>query len=157
FRSLAKPFLYQKDMFTVVPKLNLEFNEKPILFKEIYQKGNKERLLTDFSKKIWDLRKYTDVGFEDINLREFNKPNLHFGKKFIFKNKVMNTITSKDDCVLFDEPRHKSTLENILGGSFPKDYNFLKVKHQYLIGMSVPPLMVAKIAEQIYIQWLSKI
>src|SRR5690606_22303593 len=86
-KDLAKPFLYQKDMFTVVPKLNLEFNEKPILFKEIYQKGNKERLLTDFSKKIWDLRKYTDVGFEDINLREFNKPNLHFGKKFIFKNK----------------------------------------------------------------------
>ena len=42
-------------------------------------------------------------------------------------------------------------------GSFPLDYEFLKNKHQYLIGMSVPPLMMARIAEQIQMQWLSKI
>ena len=33
------------------------------------------------------------------------------------------------------------------------DYNFLKVKPHYLIVMSVPPLMIAKISEQIYEQW----
>lgn len=156
-KDLATKFLYQKDMFTEVPKLDLVFNEKEIPFKFIYEKNNKDRLLTDFSKNIWELRKKGDVGFEDINLREFNKPNLHFNKKFIYLDKVMNTITGKDDCVLFDEPRHRGNLENIKGGSFPKDYNFLNVKPHYLIGMSVPPLMTAKIAEQIYKQWLSKL
>ena len=40
------------------------------------------------------------------------------------------------------------------GGSYPKDYNFLKLKPEYLIGMSVPPVVMANISEQIYLQWL---
>ena len=132
----------------------MEFNEEEILFEQIFIENNKDRLLTEFSKEIWNLRKFGDIGFEDINLREFNKPNLHFNKKFIYKNKVANTITGKDDCVLFDEPRHKGNLENILCGSFPQDYNFLKVKPHYLIGMSVPPVVMAQISLQIHLQWL---
>jgi hypothetical protein len=34
---------------------------------------------------------------------------------------------------------------------------FLDNKYGYLIGMSVPPVMTAQIAHQIYLQWLSKI
>ena len=153
-KDLANKFLYYKDMFTEIPKIEMEFNEEEILFEQIFIENNKDRLLTEFSKEIWNLRKFGDIGFEDINLREFNKPNLHFNKKFIYKNKVANTITGKDDCVLFDEPRHKSNLENILCGSFPQDYNFLKVKPHYLIGMSVPPVVMAQISTKIYDQWL---
>jgi DNA (cytosine-5)-methyltransferase 1 len=40
--------------------------------------------------------------------------------------------------------------------SYPIDYEF-EFDPYYLIGMSVPPLMTAKIAEQVYNQWLSKI
>ena len=153
-KDLANKFIYYKDMFTEIPKIEMEFNEEEILFEQIFIENNKDRLLTEFSKEIWNLRKFGDIGFEDINLREFNKPNLHFNKKFIYKNKVANTITGKDDCVLFDEPRHKSNLENILCGSFPQDYNFLKVKPHYLIGMSVPPVVMAQISTKIYDQWL---
>ncbi len=42
-------------------------------------------------------------------------------------------------------------------GSYPLDYNFKGVEPKYLIGMSVPPVMTAQIANQIWIQWLSKI
>ena len=42
-------------------------------------------------------------------------------------------------------------------GSYPQDYNFLKLKPHYLIGMSVPPVMTAQIASNIFEQWLSKI
>ncbi len=46
-------------------------------------------------------------------------------------------------------------------GSFPLDYNFCndtsKSAAKYLIGMSVPPVMTAKISTQIYSQWLSKL
>lgn len=39
-------------------------------------------------------------------------------------------------------------------GTFPMDYNFEKVDVKYLIGMSVPPVMMAQIAYEIYLQWL---
>jgi DNA (cytosine-5)-methyltransferase 1 len=50
-----------------------------------------------------------------------------------------------------------SKLEFTFAGAFPKDYNFLNIDIQYLIGMSVPPVMTAQIATEIYNQWLSKI
>jgi len=37
------------------------------------------------------------------------------------------------------------------------DYNFKGVSVKYLIGMSVPPIMMAQIATEIYNQWFSKI
>ena len=43
------------------------------------------------------------------------------------------------------------------GGSFPTDYNFNGNSINYIVGMSVPPIMMAKIALQIYEQWLSKL
>jgi DNA (cytosine-5)-methyltransferase 1 len=45
----------------------------------------------------------------------------------------------------------------MLGGTYPTDYDFKGNKPQYLIGMSVPPVMTAQIATQIYEQWLSKL
>ena len=41
--------------------------------------------------------------------------------------------------------------------SFPQDYDFGTQKPEYVCGMSVPPIMIAQIAHQIYEQWLSKI
>jgi DNA (cytosine-5)-methyltransferase 1 len=40
-------------------------------------------------------------------------------------------------------------------GSYPLDYNFKNIKPNYLIGMSVPPVMTAQIAHQIYLQWFT--
>jgi hypothetical protein len=40
-----------------------------------------------------------------------------------------------------------------LFGTYPLDYNFKTVEPKYLIGMSVPPVMTAQIAHQIYLQW----
>jgi DNA (cytosine-5)-methyltransferase 1 len=42
-------------------------------------------------------------------------------------------------------------------GTYPLDYDFKGIEPKYLIGMSVPPLMCAQIANQIWEQWLSKI
>lgn len=42
-------------------------------------------------------------------------------------------------------------------GTYPMDYNFKGLNVKYLIGMSVPPVMTAQIANQIKIQWLDKI
>lgn len=41
--------------------------------------------------------------------------------------------------------------------SFPLDYDFGSQKPHYICGMSVPPIMIAQIATQVYEQWLTKI
>lgn len=155
-KDLADPFLVQKDMFTVVPELKLEFNEAEILFKEIFHDYT-DRPLSENMRKIWELRNVGDGDFEHINKREFNKPNLNFNHKFIYMDSSnINTITATDQCVLFDYPRYRNFDELCEGGTYPKDYDFIKNKPEYLIGMSVPPVMTAQIATEIYNQWISK-
>ena len=39
-------------------------------------------------------------------------------------------------------------------GTYPIDYNFQGNKPQYLIGMSVPPVMTAQVATRVFEQWL---
>ena len=144
-------------MFTEVPKLHLEFNEKEIPFKEIY-KNYTDRPLSVNMRKIWDLRKFGDGDFEHINKREFNKPNINFNHKFIYSDSIkINTITAGDNCVLFDEPRYRNFDELCSSGSYPIDYDFNGNKPEYLIGMSVPPVMTAQVATEVFKQWISKI
>lgn len=144
-------------LFDDFPLLDLVFFEDLITFDKVYEPNNKERMLTEFSTELWEKREFGDSSFEQINERVHNKSNLHFNKKFLYKHKVANTITGKDDCVLFDEPRHRSKLENLRCSSFPLDYDFLENKEYYLMGMSVPPLMIAQIVSRIYDQWLQNI
>jgi len=157
-KDIATPFLEQFDMFHVAPKINLEFNEPKIIFKEFKEKNNNEYPISNFYKTLWDKRINGDADFSNINARERNKPNTGFGTNFLYENNVCGTLTSKKDCYcLFDEPRYTSDFEAKCIGTYPQDYNFVGTKIEYLIGMSVPPIMTAQIATRIYDQWLSKI
>lgn len=154
-KDLAKPFLEWKDMFTEMPKLNLEFKETKIKFKEFIDGNGRD--LSENMKIVWEQRKEGDAAMDAAYMREHNKVK-YFSQGFLYKDKVCKTITSHEDSlVLFDYPKYTSKDEVCKIGTFPLDYNFLKNKPHYIIGMSVPPLMTGKIAEQIYKQWLSKI
>ena len=153
-KDLAKPFLHQKDMFTQVPKLELHFNEKEIPFNEIYEKGNKERMLTGNALDLWNDRIDTDIDLDNISTRR-GRPNYMFNYKFLKLSKVCNTIIGNDNCCLYEEPRYRSKNELCKCGTYPVDYDFIKNKPEYLIGMSVPPIMTAQIATEIYNQWLN--
>lgn len=157
-KNIAQPFLEQIDMFHLGPKIDLNFNEEKIPFKKFKQKNNNEYPLSDFYKTLWDERKDGDDSFANINDRVRGKPNTGFGTNFLYDNNVCGTLTTKKDCYcLFDEPRYLSDFETKCVGTFPQDYNFLNNKPQYLIGMSVPPVMIAQIANKIYDEWLSKL
>ena len=155
-KDLAKPFLYFKDMFTETPKLILKFNDKKILFKDVYT-NYKDRGLSERMSYVWSKRKEGDVKFSCILGRIENRPNSYFAYNLIYSNKVPNTLIANDLNVLFDECRHYNKTETCKIGSFPLDYNFLSNKPYYLVGMSVPPLMTAKIALEVYNQWLNKL
>jgi DNA (cytosine-5)-methyltransferase 1 len=129
-KDLAKPFLHFADMFTEVPKLELNFKEPEIPIKH-FAKG--------VAKK--ETQNYSESRFGDVML-DLNKPS--------------NTIATDINRYWLDENTliDKDTVSLI--GSYPLDYNHLDFNNQqYLIGMSVPPVMTAQIANQIYKQWLS--
>ena len=66
-----------------------------------------------------------------------------------------NTLTTKMDSFFhWNEKRYLTAYEWKLIGSYPMDYSFKSDSAaKYMIGMSVPPLMMHKISEQIYKQW----
>lgn len=144
------------DLFTHAPKLNLRFNEPKILFQEIYDGLGKE--ITPHVRKAWDKRGVTDNQLSKSKERAEMKIS-QFNTVYAKKNKVLNTLTAMgfNNYVLFDEPKYISLTEFIKASTFPKDYDFGKIDPGYLMGMSVPPLMTARIANEIYNQWLVKI
>ena len=130
--DLAKPFLYNSDMFTVSPYLNLEFNEKKIPIK-IFAKGKDKRMTQNYSQN-----RYGDV------MLDLNKPS--------------QTIATDINRYWLDENTLLDDKSISLIGSYPLDYNYLDFNNpQYLIGMSVPPVMMAQVATKIHEQWLTKL
>ncbi len=160
-KDLAEPFLYQQDMFTINPKLEMIFKEREILFKEIKEPNgiiNKNNKLANSEKIRWDIRIKGDNSLADCDFRLRGK-NSFFNQSFIYDDKVLQTLTATKIGwnILFDEPRKCTDKEFCYGGSYPLDYNFIQNEPGYLIGMSVPPVMTAQIATRIYDQWLSKL
>jgi DNA (cytosine-5)-methyltransferase 1 len=135
-----------------MPKLNISFNEPPVNFGSVKTKGC-EYPLNNKMLRYWENRKHTDLDIANIAGRIDNRINSFFNHKFIKDDKVSNTITSGDLCTLYSEPRYRNDSEVLLCGSFPLDYNFKSTKIKYLIGMSVPPVMTAQVAHQVYLQW----
>jgi len=136
-------------------KLRMMFNEKPVYFKEITGAMGKPNSPHDNS--IWELRKRGDLDFSHTLTRN-GKQATNWNSKYIYGDKVCNTIASSSGSKLieFEHPFHLSDDKLKQIGSFPSDYNFNGIRPKYLIGMSVPPVMIAQIANQIKLQWLDK-
>lgn len=144
------------DLFGNEPILGLEFNESKIIFKEVFKNYN-DRPLSDHYQEFWKNRLFGDVDFSFSSARMGRNKNAQFQYKYIYMDKVSNTIIAGEQCVLFDYPRYRNFIELCRCGSYPQDYNFIKNKPHYLIGMSVPPIMMAQIATRIKEQWFDKI
>jgi DNA (cytosine-5)-methyltransferase 1 len=133
------------------PKLELKFNEEAIVFGEFEQTiGNEEKLTPD-QLKWWQLCKKGNT-FSSVHPKGhwFNAYKLDW-------NSVFPTLTaSGGNAEPFhpEIPRKINSIEYCCGGTYPLDYNFKKIEPKYLIGMSVPPVMTAQIATEIYNQWL---
>lgn len=128
-----------------LPKLKLEFNEKPILFKEVDEGNIVHKPLTEGFLKDWD------------NTKEGESFGKFKSNKKVNSGDVSSTIASGTYKFHYKYKRELSDIEYKKIGSYPLDYNFKDIQPKYLIGMSVPPVMTAQISNQIYIQWLSKI
>ena len=156
-KDLAECLPQNKTLFFEdFPLLDLVFFEELIPFHKVF-KDYTDRPLSEHYMNFWNIRKYGDVDFSNSSERMGKNPNAQFQYKYLYMDKVANTITAGEQCVLYDHPRYRNFDELCECGSYPKDYDFKTSKPEYLIGMSVPPIMTAQIASRIYEQWLSKI
>ena len=122
--------IQMKGLFQDIPKLDLKFNCEKIPLQLFYEKILKRKT-----------QNYSDKRFGDIIL------NL---------NRAAPTLTTLSRYWIdLDFLINTNTIIKI--GTFPQDYNFLNITPGYLIGMSVPPVMMAQISKQVQIQWLDKI
>lgn len=155
-KDLAEPFLYQYDMFEQRPRIELNFSEEPIPISEFTDYQGKE-ITSPIVRKLWDNRKYGDKNQSDANHRLFGKPS-NFGQAYVYQNEVCWTLTAKETSIIhFDQPKCLSEYEVDCVSTFPLDYNYMEESPHYIAGMSVPPVMMAQVASQVYQQWLSKI
>ena len=140
-----------------LPKLKLEFNEKAITYSE-FKTNEVGQKLTNETTEVWNKKIATDKSLCDIHLR-ISGISKRFNAVFINDNQTPNTISAGADSVPIrhDIPNRICMDEVKIIGTYPLDYNFKKVEPNYLIGMSVPPVMTAQIANQIRLQWLDKI
>ncbi|NOJ73183.1 DNA cytosine methyltransferase [Paenibacillus alvei] len=137
------------------PPLRLEFNEPPVLYRDI--RSGDGQLITPSSKtfKRWQKRRPRDLNMGDVTEREEGK-NSNFNTILVKDQKVPNTIASSSVFVRTDVPQQVSDSDVIRIQTFPRDYDFMDADVQYVCGMSVPPLMMKGIASEIYKQWFSK-
>ncbi|CAI6221523.1 DNA (cytosine-5-)-methyltransferase [Bacillus inaquosorum] len=135
-----------------LPPLKLHFNERPILYKEI-RSGRGSRLKENTKTyKRWVKRKPSDTDIGQITRRLEGKET-GFNTVLIKNSLVPPTLASGSIFLRYDEPYYISRQDVILIQSFPLDYDFMDASVQYVCGMSVPPLMMKRIAEQIHKQW----
>lgn len=136
--------------------LVLEFNESPVCFGEIADRNSStHKPLWPSIKVRWD---YIEIGdqnlkFADSKYRNKTTFNAYFNTAILYDNVVAPTLTSTGTTVYYNEKRNLNTTEYRRMSSFPIDYDFNGMDSRYILGMSVPPLMTAQIANSIKEQW----
>ena len=100
--------------------------------------------------------RYWDMALDSADQR-YRWWNAFFNCRWLYDDKVCPTITGQDKTLVWWENRFLNNSELILAGSFPQDYDFGDIQPTYLIWMSVPPLMMYKLSNEIKKQRLDLI
>ena len=156
-KDLAAQFLEDVDLFTKMPKIEMNFTGREISFSEIEDVGNFEHPLFPSFREVWEQRKWGERDMSNAALRATGVYKF-FNSNYAYRFGCIKTITTKKEAnVSFHEPRYLNSVEVIRASTFPQDYNFYGNNVFYTCGMSVPPYMMYHIAKNIYNQWLSKL
>jgi DNA (cytosine-5)-methyltransferase 1 len=143
-----------EDLFGTRPILDLEFNEKEIPFKEIKNNLERKPIQKAIEEAYYYCIKNKTADFAQYFERVLGKRK-YFNTRLIFDHKVCDTIKGSCEHVIAGEKAFINDDEVKRAGTYPIDYNFQKNRPDYLVGMSVPPVMTAQIATRVYEQWLS--
>jgi len=143
------------DLFQSEPRLDLSFDECEIVFSEVVEPYC-DKPVTGTAKVIYDAAIEGETDLRYACQRISGKQDF-FSHKLTYKNQVALTVTGGDKVIIWGESRYRNFHEIMRCGSYPVDYNFCGNKPEYLVGMSVPPVMTAQVAVEVYDQWLSRL
>jgi DNA (cytosine-5)-methyltransferase 1 len=144
-------FIGHKKEFTF-PKLKMEFNEMAIPFKFVDEGNVKRKEIRDGIKEYY---KITPMG---KCVSTVHPKGMYFGTYKQHPEQVSSTVIADNGGGIMlhhKEDGYLTDNEYCQIGTYPLDYNFKSIEPKYLIGMSVPPVMTAQIANQIYLQWFN--
>lgn len=139
-----------------LPQLVLNFNEPPIYFGKIVDKNSTSH--ASLRPSIVKRRPFVEYGdqnlkFANAKYKNINTFNAFFSTYILYDDIVAPTLTSSGANVYYNEVRNLNDTEYIRISSFPSDFDFCGISVRYVCGMSVPPLMTARIAGEIRKQW----
>ena len=154
-KDLSAPFMRMIDMFHSLPHITMSFNCRKIPVKEICDYKGREIPKGVFY--YWNYKTPSDRCIGNIAERISKKLTM-FNNLLVHDSQICPTLASKEDCLIhYEKPLYFSTPKVCKISSFPLDYNFLEERPHYICGMSVPPIMMANVATNVYEQWLSKL
>ena len=140
------------------PNLVLNFSETPIKYGEIKDSKYKPLGKDTMIYHRWKKRVKSDSNLGDTVKRTENGKISSFNTQYLKDDRVPNTIAAGGSLpVRFDVPGYATERDIKIIQTFPQDYDFLGSNVQYICGMSVPPIMMKKISEQVKIQLLDKL
>ena len=142
-------------MVYLLVQLNKWYNEPPIPFSEVADSMPSPDTLTVREYALWQKRRPSDMGFDDIAKRVLGKGS-YFNTRLVHADRVAPTVCAANYNVLYDAPRHMTSTELRLVASFPLDYSCGSSKLGFIVGMSVAPVQMAHIASAIKAQWFTK-
>ena len=145
-------FVAIREDLEIDPKsIDIDFNYYPITYKEI--KSGKTRPIGKDTNyyKLTKLSLPNEKCISDVNERLYNKLS-GFQSYFLDDNTIMPTLRSKPDMIDRKEIGYASKETLIAAQTFPSDYNFMPDSYSnvgYILGMSVPPLMIKRLVNKL--------
>lgn len=157
-QDLIKYTRKEENLFGAYPCLHLDFCENEIPLKDFADYKGEKINKNCQSYKYWKIKKEGEKRISDVKKRLGEKES-NFNYPFVSPDNPLPTITAGafHKIMHWDKPLYLSKREITLGSSFPIDYDFDKNKPEYICGMSVPPVMMANVANKIWEQWLCRI
>lgn len=135
-------------------KLILDFQHPIIKFGEVRTEHGKPLINAPLAKKRLRFLKPSDTCMADIIARTEHKTGSNFNNSIFQDHKVATTVSSGNSIYRAYDKMYVSDGDLINISTFPQDYDFNGNPIQYVVGMSVPPNMMANIATEVYKQWL---
>lgn len=131
-------------------KLNMSFIYKPITFNQIKSKEGTE-IKSETLNTLISYAQYGDRNLENACYKSRGKSSF-FNYCFVYDEQVAPTITAHCNNIRWDLKSYLSKQDIVSIATFPQDYDFLSDSFDniaYVCGMSVPPIMIKRVAERI--------
>lgn len=148
-QSRERSFFLCRRLDLNLPPIKLDFRENPIPVAKAIAgcQTNGKRLPPSLHKDWLKIKSGLEPRYHSTAIIDPMRPSPTLTTK----------CTSPEGSIMhWDRPRKLSPHEAIRLQTFPEDYDFMDSEPGYVMGMSVPPFMMQRVADQVLRQWVQR-